>query len=365
VALLLRDREAPPEAAAQPPGGGAPGPAPDFACEICGAALQGGQDWCLECGTAGRGRLGARPGWRSAFTVVGLTLLLVCGAVMATYAALTSDAERTASAPTAGNGAPVVPQTPGVPGPAPTTIQPGATGPGTTPPAQGAPGTPLPLPPTGTPLPPTGAPGAAKQPQNGTVPTGPVLPQTNRKITPPATSGTPAPSNGTTPTAPGTQQPATPNVPPQVIKLKSDAATSYDPSKRAGAEFGPAANAIDGKPDTVWDVTVPADGKPLGVGVLVDLGAPYALQSLDIGTPTPGFRAELYGAVDKAVPADVLDKRWQHLTDRKRVADGAPIALKGKGDAPKYRLFLVYVTLPAEVTDPRVAIGELTFRGTP
>jgi len=359
VALLLRDREAAPEAAAQPPGGGGPGAAPDFACEICGAGMQRGQDWCLECGTAGRGRLGARPGWRSAFTVVGLTLLLVYGAVMASYAALTSDAERTASAPTAGDGAPIQAQTPGIPGPAPTTIQPGATGPGTTPPAStqvppGAGQVPL----TGTPLPPSAA-DAVKRAQQLMLKGRPIPPAANSGVAPPASAGT-TPSKGA-PAAP----PATPNVAPQVIKLKSGAAATYDPAKRAGAEFGPAANAIDGKAGTVWDVTAPADGNPLGVGLLVNLGAPYALESLRLATPTPGFRAELYGAVQKDVPADVLDKRWQHLTDRKQVADGEPIDLKGKGDAPKYQLFLVYVTLPAEATDPRVAIDEFTLRGSP
>jgi hypothetical protein len=35
------------------------------------------QDWCLSCGTAAPGRLGERPGWRAALTVLGATLALV------------------------------------------------------------------------------------------------------------------------------------------------------------------------------------------------------------------------------------------------------------------------------------------------
>jgi hypothetical protein len=360
VTLLLRDREASPEA--PPPNGGPPATAPGFSCEVCGAGMQRGQDWCLECGAAARGRLGARPGWRAAFTVVGLTLLLVCGAVLASYAALTSDAERTASAPTAGNGNPVVAPTPGVPGPAPTTIQPGATGPGTTPPA---------VPPGASPVAPGAGPTTSAHPIIPT--TRPVIPP-SKGVVPPAASGPGTPSTGTaTPpsgtTKPGTgttspaQQSAMANVAPQVIKLRS--ATTYDPAKRAGAEFGPADNAVDGKLTSVWDVTVPADGNPVGAGLLVDLGAPHALRSLRIATDTPGFRVELYGAVDKAIPEDILDKRWQHLTDAKQVADGEAIDLKGKGDAPRYQRFLVYVTKPAEPTDPRVSIAELQLRGTP
>jgi hypothetical protein len=344
-----------------------------------------GQDWCLECGTAARGRLGASPGWRAAFTVVGLTLLLVFGAGIAGYAALTSDAERTAAAPTQGNGNPIVapaPTTavPGVTGPPATTIAPGETGPGTTPPAvtqvlppgttpgavqTPAPsaGTKLPVIPPITPTPPSGPvvtqklPPGVLSPKSGVPTPSAQTPATGKPATGKPATGTPATGTPAAPAIAGA---------PQVIKLPADAAKSYDPGKRAGAELGPAANAIDGKPKTVWDVTVPADGNPIGVGVLLDLGAPYALQSLRIATDTPGFRVELYGAVDgKEIPVDVLDKRWQHLTDVKAVQDGESISLKGKGDAPAFQLFLVYVTRAAQPTDPRAAIGELTLRGTP
>jgi hypothetical protein len=361
VALLLRDREAAPEAASPSPNGGSPAGAPQVACEVCGGALQRGQDWCLECGTAAPGRLGARPGWRAAFTIVGLTLLLVCGAVLASYAALTSDAERTASAPASGNGNPVVAQAPAPAAPAAPTapVQPGATGPGTTPP---------PVVPGATPV----APGAGPQTSAHPLPVPrPAVPP-GKGVVPPAAGKTPA-GTAKAPTAvppagaktPEAQQSESATLTPQVIALKSDGAQTYDPGKRAGAEFGPAANAIDRKLDTVWDVTVPADGNPIGAGLRIDMGAAYALQSLRVATDTPGFRVELYGAVDKAVPADVLDKRWQHLTDSKAVASGKAIDLKGKGDAPKYRQFLVYVTAPAQPTDPRVAISELQLRGTP
>ena len=59
-------------------------------CSSCGATMDPAQDWCLACGTASA-PLGERPGWRSAMTVLGLTFLLVAGAVAASYAALRSD----------------------------------------------------------------------------------------------------------------------------------------------------------------------------------------------------------------------------------------------------------------------------------
>ena len=354
VALLLRDREATPEAAPPPPDGTVVVTAPDFACETCGAAMERGQDWCLECGTAAPGRLGAKPGWRAAFTVVGLTTLLLCCAVVAAYAALTSDAERTAAAPPAGSGDPITAQVPGAAVPAaPPLIQPGVTGPGVTPPATppAASGTPIipttkpPLPPTNTPI----APPPARQPPAASIPPAPPV------TTPPADT-----AKGAT----GTGSAAAANA-PVTIEFKPDAAQTYDPIKRAGAEFGPAALAVDSKADTVWDVTVPADGQPIAAGLVIDLGKPYALRSLRLDTPTDGFTVEIYGAKSaKDLPEDVIDKRWIHMTDKKFVLDDEPIVLKGKGANTKVQLLLLHFTTPADPDDPRVAIGNVKLRGT-
>ncbi len=354
MALLLRDREASPGAASPPPDGAALPTAPDFACATCGAAMERGQDWCLECGTAAPGRLGTKPGWRAAFTVVGLTTLLLCCALIATYAALTSDAERTAAAPPAGSADPITAQVPGAPtsDAPPALIQPGVTGPGVTPPAAppvtgGAPIIPTTKPPTGA---------------------------TNTPLTPPQPTPAPQPPAATPPPATPPADTATDDKPaastaaanaPVTIDFKTGAARTYDPVKRAGAEFGPPGLAIDAKADTVWDVTVPADGLPIAAGLVIDLGKPYALRSLRLDTPTDGFTVEIYGAKSaKELPEDVIDKRWIHLTDKKFVLDGEPIVLKGKGANAKVQLLLLHFTTPADPDDPRVAIGDVKLRGT-
>ena len=352
MALLLRDREATPEAAPPPPDGAVVATAPDFACEACGAAMERGQDWCLECGTAAPGRLGAKPGWRAAFTVVGLTTLLLCSGVVAAYAALTSDAQRTASAPPAASGDPITAQAPGTPGVAPTVIQPGATGPGVTPPASGTPIIPTTKPPAGAqnmPIIPTPKPPA---------------PATNSAAPGGATANDDA--GASTGSTGGTANRTPAAGAPVTLGLKRDAAQTYDPNSRAGAEFGPAALAVDSDPETVWDVTVPVDGHPIGAGIVLDLGKPYALDSLRLATPTDGFTVEIYGAKSaNELPEDLIDKRWLHLTDKKSVVDGAPIALKGKADGAKIELLLLYFTTAASQEDPRVAIGDVTLRGTP
>ncbi|HWH66167.1 MAG TPA: hypothetical protein VNS99_08705, partial [Gaiellales bacterium] len=61
--------EAAPEAPPQsPPEQPASPPEATEACRTCGAPMEPGQDWCLNCGTAATGRLGERPGWRAATT---------------------------------------------------------------------------------------------------------------------------------------------------------------------------------------------------------------------------------------------------------------------------------------------------------
>src|SRR5919107_1157138 len=84
-------------------------------CTSCGATLEPGQDWCLACGTAA-GRLGEHPGRRSAMTILGLTLLLVAGAVGASYAALRSDP----TAPPASTNAQIAQTPPATTAPPPT-----------------------------------------------------------------------------------------------------------------------------------------------------------------------------------------------------------------------------------------------------
>ena len=362
MALLLKDREASLGSAEGQPGGDPPATAPDYACETCGAAMARGQDWCLECGTAAPGRLGTRPGWRAAFSVVGVTTLLLASAVVAAYAALTGDAERRASQPASGSGAPITAQVPGTavapdqttPGAIP--VQPGATGPGTTAPTPPAGTTPPPIVPTQPPGPVTNTPVAPPPPPAATSPKG-------------STGSTGTPSNSATEGSTGsTGSTAITTLPggAQLIEFAKDAAKTYNQPARAGAEFGPARYAIDDKPTTVWDVVVPADGQPIAAGLVIDLGKPYALRSLRLATPTPGFTLEIYGAKSaKELPTDVIDKRWIHLTDKKAVEDDGLIVLKGKGDNAKVQLLLLHLTAPADPTDPRVAIGDVTLRGTP
>lgn len=331
--MLLRDRETATEADADTPLPDGELPVvPPYACEACGAGMQAGQDWCLDCGTAAPGRLGARPGWRAAFTVVGLTLLLLVGAVAASYAALTGDAEREAAKPSRGSGAPITAQTPGV-GQPPAGVTPGETGPGTT------------------------APPAPPASKSGTPAVPP--PTSITPAVPPATTVTPKVPPSTTTDPSGSDDDTTPSGPKPIDVSK---ASLYDPAERAGAEFGPPANAVDASASSVWDVTVPADNEPLGVGLVIDLGGLYSLKSLKISTPTSGFDLELYATKNSKLPPDILDTRWDHLVDRSNYA-GKSVPLKGKASG-KVRFVNLWFAEAADATDPRVAISNVKIFGT-
>jgi hypothetical protein len=288
--------------------------------------MRADQDWCLECGTAAPGRLGARPGWRAAFTVVGLTTLLLTGAVAASYAALTGDAQRDASRPSAGAGEPIVAQTPGV-GQGAKPVAPGATGPGTT----------APRPPAVKPAP--------------ALPSSRARGVTNTPLGGRSGSSSSTESDSTSSSSSSSE--------PQPVDLGADAATTYDPEKRAGAEFGPAKNAVDGSEKSVWDVTVPVDNAPIGAGLVIDLGARHSLQSLTIDTPTPGFDVELYGSAGTKIPGELLASSWKHLTDRKAYEDGTSITLKGRAKGT-VRFINLWFTKPAVAEDPRIAVANVT-----
>ena len=324
MSTILRDTPpAPADPAAEAPAAEPPElAAAEATCVTCGAGMTAEQEWCLECGSAVPGRLGGRPGWAAGLAVVVLTLLLVAGAGVAGYAAVTSDAERAA-------------QRPAVPGAgAPVTAAPAAVAPA---PARPTSTQPAPTPTVTTPKPVRTTPAPTV-----TTPTTPITPPVTTPTTPPATATQPTPPAG-----------------PQVIELDADELETYDPYERPGAELGPARDAADGDAKSVWDVTVPADGDPIGVGLLVDLGAPKQVQELELKTTTPGFTVEVYGLA-KGLPKGIRSG-WRKLKTQADVERTQRIVLDADGTT--VRRIVLWFTDARDAADPRVAIGEVEIRG--
>lgn len=330
--------QAEPDVAADTPEAPDPAAEPGVrACPTCQAAVAPEQDWCLECGTAQPGRLGQRPGWRAAMTVVGLTLLLVLGAVAASYAALTDEAEQVATAPPPPAATPTTPAAPSVPPAVPTT-------PETAPPVDGE-------------LPTISTPSSTKVPP------------------PPPVAVTPAPSR---PSSPVTTTPAAPSEPagPKPIKIADEDGSLYDPYANA-VESGDAKRALDDKPGTSWFAQVADDADSLALGYVVDLGSRRSVQELLLQTKTPGFRVEIYATGSKALPPDVLDERWVHVVDRNDVdstvgakpldgnksGDGKErIVLGEEAEGKTFRHVLLWFTQLPE-NGPKVRLSEVSLLG--
>jgi hypothetical protein len=316
--------------------------------------MQPEQDWCLNCGTAGPGRLGERPGWRAASTVIALALLLVLGAVGASYAALTGDSQpkQTASTPAA-----VPPAAAQAAPPAATTQPPAATQPPATATAT-TPAKPKTVPKVKTPT------AAATTPGSPITPT--PTPTTSTPTTSTPATSAPATSTPATGTGTGTGTTTTPTTPadtgPKPIELNGDAGTVYDPFKRA-KDSGETTRALDGDQTTSWyvDPTIPTQ---IAVGYVVDLGKLQGVRQINLQTPTPGFRVEIYATDETTPPPDILDTRWSHIKDVSNVGakdSGKQKIVLGAGTS-KYRNVLLWFTAPP--TDGlRLRLTELELLG--
>jgi hypothetical protein len=340
----------PPQPSDEQAGDGAAAEPGARACTSCGAQLEPGQEWCLSCGTAS-GRLDERPGWRAAMTVLGLTLLLVTGAVAAAYAALGDEPAPSPAAP-----APVA-QAPPAAAPAPTTPTTPTTPDGSS--TSGDDG--------GKDLPKIDPPSSSSG-SSGSSPT-PATPAPSSST--PATPPTPAPSSpstgsstgsSTTPGSTGTT--TTPKAPAaQQLEIASSAVSVYDPYGKATAAGSPA-KAIDGQGGTSWYVDAAPGATQIGIGYAVNLGKPQGIRRVEITTPTPGFRVEIYATDEATPPPNILDSRWAHISDRSKVGakgDGAERIVLGAGSS-KYQTLLLWITQPPE-SGTRVRISELKIFG--
>jgi hypothetical protein len=302
-------------------------------CASCGAPMEPDQDWCLTCGAAAAGSLGQRTGWRAASTVIALTAVLVLGAVAAGYAAITSDDGKK-------------------PAPAAAAAQQAqATPPATTPPATSTPtqSTPTQSTPTQSTPTTTGKLPKVTTPKSNTTGSAPITPTTSTPTTSTPTTSTPSQSNTNTTTSPSTttndQQSQQP-VGPQPIELAGDAGKTYDPYGKAKAS-GETERAIDDDPQTSWYVDL-KDPTLTGLGFALDLGKLQGIREIDLQTPTPGFRIEVYATDETELPPDILDTRWSHITNVSDVGskdDGKQKIVLGAGTT-KYRNLLLWFTKP-------------------
>jgi len=128
-------------------------------------------------------------------------------------------------------------------------------------------------------------------------------------------------------------------------------------------DSGETTRALDGDTTTSWYVD-PKDPAQIAVGYAVDLGKLQGVRQIELQTPTPGFRVEIYATDETELPPNILDTRWSHIKDVSNVGakdDGKQKIVLGAGTT-KYRNVLLWFTQPP--TDaPRLRLTELKLLG--
>jgi hypothetical protein len=343
-----------PPSAETSPGAGPPAQtqvedAPAHACAHCGAPLQEGQQWCLNCGACEPGSLGERPNWRPLSALALTAALLVAGAAIATAAALGKHNSSPHPATVA-----LIPAKPAL----------------TTPPTASTPTTPG-LPASTSPSAPAGAQSSPKGSSTGSSTANNLLfpPASATKppkipapaATPKATGGsgaagksgsestatTPANTNTTETGSSTTESPSNSgsgkSEQPSPILLDTNAATTYNPYNYPEAGFGDPALAIDGEPSTAWTAQVQASSFPkMAEGLLIDLRSPTKVGRVEIRTPTRKMSVQVFAANGAKAPATITAPGWTQLSAthvlKKRVTH-----LKFRDAGKAFRWLLVWV----------------------
>ena len=316
------------------PGGGSSDAAATHPCPNCGAPMEPGQEWCLQCGAATPGALDRAP-WRSTGLIVAILAALALGAAAAAVAALNqhTPARQTVTS--------IVAAKPVAPPPATTTPAP------TTPPAAAK--TPLPHAPAKLPkIPTTTSTPQAPAPSTGTSGAG---------------SGANGESQGSAPTGGegGTSsEGAGSGSEPSALLLDTDAASTYNPYNLPANFFGDPSLAIDGDHTTSWTAQVnPATAPNMAEGVLIDLKSLKKLSVLELVSTSKGMVVQVYGTTEKKPPTSIIDPAW--------VALSAPLAIKKtvtrfKLRKPKkgFRLVAVWISkAPASAVGTPTAPGQV------
>jgi eukaryotic-like serine/threonine-protein kinase len=162
-------------------------------------------------------------------------------------------------------------------------------------------------------------------------------------------------------TGPGTSTPAPGE---QIVSVKRTSASDYDPLGDGEEHAEEAFRAVDQDSDTSWTteqytgntLTKPTGEEP-GVGLYIDAEPSVNGKRLEIHTPTPGWKMEIYGA--RAKPSDEWPSdAWTRLGSG--TVEKSKESFKLDTGDRNYRYYLVWITaLPPN--EDQVAITQLTL----
>jgi hypothetical protein len=308
--------------------------------------MQEGQDWCLQCGTGAPGSLSGGPGWRTGVAILGATAVLVAGASVAAYAALSTTKHKPAVVAIAvRTTATTVP-------PTTTPVTPGGVTPGTATPVPGTPTTVKAAPPKiplQTPTPKSSS-GEDAEANNALFP--PETTKTKTKATTPTkttktTGESGEPTKGASEGSGNeggseTKSPAGSESPSPIL-LDTNAASTYNPYSYPPSLFGDPSLAIDGEEKTAWTAQVQASAAPkMAEGLVLDLKTPQKLGSVAVKTTTTGITVEVYGANGQALPTSISGPAWKRIVGLKVLKKQSTV-LKLKTNGKGYRYIVLWL----------------------
>jgi eukaryotic-like serine/threonine-protein kinase len=127
------------------------------------------------------------------------------------------------------------------------------------------------------------------------------------------------------------------------VSLRQSGAHDFDPLGTGGEHPDEATAVVDGDTSTTWSTESYQGGNlgKAGVGIYVDARPGVDAAVMEVVTPTPGFKAQVYGAPSGA-PAPSTLEGWTKL--------GALTAERGKNRVDlsaggrRYRYYLVWIT---------------------
>jgi outer membrane biosynthesis protein TonB len=352
----------------RPPGPGEPPleapvqDAPDGAtCATCGARVQDGQEWCLECGTA-LARNGRR--WRVPAVITGVVIAFAITSTAVAFVAISDDGPGTVTV--AENPPPVHAPPPAPPAPAPAAAAPKATAPpkkSSTPkpstakaPSTSASPTPSTASPVPAPTSPSSSSGSTSGSSSSSGSSGSTNTSGSSGSDSSGSSGSDSSGSSGSDTGDDSLGPSTEDAIP--VTLDGDTPVEvYDPYGDGASNSSDLAAATDKDRRTTWSTKEYPDGSVgKGTGLVLRSASPVVARLLQVRTPEPGLSLNVYGSRD-ATPPDSL-AGWHKLASETGVEDKQRIELGTDGQ--KYRLYLVWITkLPAARTSATLSELEL------
>jgi hypothetical protein len=164
------------------------------------------------------------------------------------------------------------------------------------------------------------------------------------------TTTTTTPSSGTTPAEKLSE----------AILIDTNAGSTYNPDGLPASGFGDPALAIDGETATAWTARVPPATAPrLDAGLLIDLKSAQRLSKLELITSTPGMSVQVFASAAPAAPASITTPGWVRLSKVVVAKHTSRIALSNSKESFRFVALWISKAPTSGAGTGRVSVNEV------